>query len=682
MISDDLHARLPLRNLNWNSTSRPLRSIDSLFVELVPDDKKSSQFQKRSASTAGVHGAQENGLSTLGNEHRRDSEPITLQKERRHQIPGLRQTPYLKVYLLRCDDVETYKSSSRKLLREWVKEHTPPSQNSNVVSSQENHDAFEWMIIHVFPIDTTVASGQATRVSSNVLDRIKADFNGSSKATVDRVAQVPAVGASQASGSRPNSSSANISRGETSQAWEDLVGKAKSLILTSFDLRVRQYEEDIKEKGSQRNLPGWNFCTFFVLKEGLAKGFENVGLVEDALIGYDELSVELEGAIREQKEKSHLGQQADLFRDNTQEMLHLVELAFQSLGKPPDKAEDLKRSDIYVLNSEKKQYRELILANNISAFDFRSYVFSRQFALLLRIANVAHTELSSAVKALHPESGRSRGLDTAMDGRVMEDMQVLSETCRRAVRFITSGGSAIREDIRTSFMNDQGMSEILRSARFNIIEDLIASWTFTLTQQILTMTNTQLLTKHLLSLSNDTAQSLLGSRPISPLERDNLSKSPPNIGLPKRTSSLLGHSFLSPTSPARVSFSNFLPSTQRSPIQSQAVHSIRVFAAQRAELCLIARRALGSLGLRRGWKTGWRAITPKETLNMEDLDDVSLDSDSQQKLSEIEYTGPVIQASSSPIFQDAILQNGLSSKSGFYIAYEVRTWKFFHPIHI
>ncbi|KAG9724034.1 hypothetical protein KCU59_g15890, partial [Aureobasidium melanogenum] len=37
LISRDLSSRLPLRNLNWKSPSRPLRSIGALHVEFVPD---------------------------------------------------------------------------------------------------------------------------------------------------------------------------------------------------------------------------------------------------------------------------------------------------------------------------------------------------------------------------------------------------------------------------------------------------------------------------------------------------------------------------------------------------------------------------------------------------------------------------------------------------------------------
>jgi trafficking protein particle complex subunit 10 len=71
--------------------------------------------------------------------------------------------------------------------------------------------------------------------------------------------------------------------------WQDILGKIKECVLQSFDSRVLQYEEDIRKMDSQRTLPGWNYCTFFILKEGLAQSFEHMLLLEDALIQYDEL---------------------------------------------------------------------------------------------------------------------------------------------------------------------------------------------------------------------------------------------------------------------------------------------------------------------------------------------------------------------------------------------------------
>lgn len=65
--------------------------------------------------------------------------------------------------------------------------------------------------------------------------------------------------------------------------------KMKECILSSFDMQVLQIQEDTRRLDMQRHMPGWNYCTFFILKEGLAQAFEIMTLYEDALIQYDEL---------------------------------------------------------------------------------------------------------------------------------------------------------------------------------------------------------------------------------------------------------------------------------------------------------------------------------------------------------------------------------------------------------
>lgn len=44
------------------------------------------------------------------------------------------------------------------------------------------------------------------------------------------------------------------------------MSKLKESIITTFDLNVVTYEEDVRKIDSQRSLPGWNFCMFFVQK--------------------------------------------------------------------------------------------------------------------------------------------------------------------------------------------------------------------------------------------------------------------------------------------------------------------------------------------------------------------------------------------------------------------------------
>lgn len=136
--------------------------------------------------------------------------------------------------------------------------------------------------------------------------------------------------------------------------WQDIVGKIKEGLLSSFDSRVQQYEEDIRKMDAQRTLPGWNYCTFFILKEGLAQSFEHMFLLEDALIQYDEL-------------------EASFFQ-----MLRDKQLTWFTRTGGTSPGDD----SANILDLSHKDYRTLILANNISLFDFRVYLFARQSHLL------------------------------------------------------------------------------------------------------------------------------------------------------------------------------------------------------------------------------------------------------------------------------------------------------------
>lgn len=475
LIQEQLNSRFPLRNLHWKSPSRPLRSIDSLHVDLIP-----------SKDSLHIPGAQEGPPLTSG------SGPTSAEilrppsKERRHQIPGLRQTPYLKVYLLRCDDSETYKSAARKQLREWVKTHTPPAQSSSSSNIQENHDAFEWMIIHVVIPDTAAASqprgsstssstagekeksstsSRWTRGTTTILEKIRADFNISSKSEPDRVAQIRLQKDVVPPHMLPTPSTVTsppLTEGpqEQERVWNDIISKFKTLILASFGFRVSQYEEDIREKDSQRSLPGWNFCTFFILKEGLARGFESVGLVEDALLGYDELSIGLDTIIRDQASEENQTQSGSIlyYSDDLYQKTSEIFKHSQNAGDRERIEQRPPFHDERPINSQKKNYRDLILSNNISAFDFRVYIFARQMSLLLRLGNARSARSDLAAK-LHPGPNSGTLQLSADEAKLQkksaspandtEDLLSLAELCSRALNFITFAGRLLRDDILT-----------------------------------------------------------------------------------------------------------------------------------------------------------------------------------------------------------------------------------------
>ncbi|ORX57413.1 hypothetical protein DM01DRAFT_1334038 [Hesseltinella vesiculosa] len=148
--------------------------------------------------------------------------------------------------------------------------------------------------------------------------------------------------------------------GPTSELWTTFIERMKDSILASFDLQVLQIQEDTRRLDMQRHMPGWNYCTFFILKEGLAQSFEIMTLYEDALIQYDELEASFFQVLRDKALAwfGHFG------------------------GTDP---EDDSGS---ILNFKRKDYRDLTNKNIISVFDFRCYLFARQCSMLLKLHRV------------------------------------------------------------------------------------------------------------------------------------------------------------------------------------------------------------------------------------------------------------------------------------------------------
>ncbi|KAL8791221.1 MAG: hypothetical protein Q9213_000178 [Squamulea squamosa] len=632
IISEDLQTHFPLRNLYWNSATRPLRSIPSLHIELVQAASPPASFDpsghNKSVALNGAAGNTDDPDTLRGS---RSESGVGGKKGRRHQIPGLRQTPYLKIFFLGCSDVESYKTTYRKQIREWIKQNTPPAQNTASFSTQEFHDAFEWLIVHVVLPDDgrSISRASATGKSESrnglagsaaVTEKVRADFNGSSKTAVDRVALVQITRGSQTSQTQASS-----------EGWEDFVSKTKSLILSSFDLRVTQYEEDIKEKDAQRNIPGWNFNTFFVLKEGLARGFESVGLVEDALTGYRELALGLNSIIEKKNGKE---QHEEQFKDFTDDLSAILKSALQS-EKPQNVREretitantvtpdgqakrDLDMLGANVLDADRKPFRDLILANEISVFDFQCYLFAREATLLLRLAN-ASDPFDGSKKASVKVASTSAPSDS-------QDLLLLAEVCRRSVEFFSAAGRLMRDDLRSSVhplaKSHTTTSPTLLSIFEGPIEDMVASWTYAACQCILDATNVRSIQAQLEPL-------LRNLTPTEDLyDNSNTSTSlPSREELPRRTSSLPLRAQLSPrpSSPVNVPAVTSLNAARLlPPTSSQA--GTQELAAQQAELVLLKRRVIASLGRRSNNARIKRiALAGPLSLTESEMEEISLD---------------------------------------------------------
>ena len=721
LLSPGLVPRLPLRNLHWQSHAGPLRSIDTLHVELVPGGSDTSAARhaptlRRTESTSST--ARDDGFQTqqvgghVGSTETVDTQSLPTKvtgSQRRHQIPGLRRTPYLKVLLIRCDDNDSYKSSVRSEVREWIKSHTPPSVSAKKGGNQEKHDAFEWLIVHVV-IPNTVAATQPRSGSSKadgstvdkgssrwrtgstpLMEKFRSDFNSSTKGAQDRVAQIrigindlpydvlPRVVPAVPSGYSETEQDAE-------NAWSDTVGKFKSLILSSFDQRVTQYEDDIKEKDAQRSLPGWNFCTFFMLKEGLARGFESVGLVEDALVGYDELNVGLDTVIHERAATGSSESHGGAMLSYTDELHKVAAKALaEASGEDGDgdgQAEDLQskesaqdQSDDIMISSTKKAYRDMILANKVSVFDFRCYIFARQISLLLRLGNVSSTREELMAKLRDQQDSILHGVaplaPPASHGDEPENLSMLAEICKRTLDFIPAISQVMRQDIVSAATAGPGAekaklgSSIMDPILSETVDNLVSSFAFSVAQQILAQTSSR-------------ALPIPPTTIIAPGEGQEPKSSipePKTMMHPARSSSL--HTQPPPRPPPSPGF--FPGAARRASVSDADTQNSKFLkvgledlSARRAELYMLSRSILDGLGKKRGWSSGWDEAPIVGESNVDDMDEVSLDDHSASPAKE---SAPRSISPSVAGVESQILRTATDNTDDFYRLYEILTDK-------
>ncbi|ROT37053.1 hypothetical protein SODALDRAFT_324725 [Sodiomyces alkalinus F11] len=755
LLGPGILPRLPLRNLHWQSHAGPLRSIDVLYVELVnassnaPASIASPSLLRRSTGA----GLSDDGFQTqpIGGSKSASSDQIDTPtsihtptgpasqqpgRERRHQIPGLRRTPYLKVLLVRCDDNDTYKSTTRAEIREWIKEHTPPSQSTRKVSTQENHDAFEWLIVHVVVPNTAAAnqprlngknadgapgekSSSSSRWrtgSSTLLEKLRADFNvaGKGSGPVDRVAQIrigindvpydllPRVVPATPTGY-------SESEKDAEHAWDELIAKFKSLILASFDMRVTQYEEDIREKDAQRRLPGWNFCTFFILKEGLARGFESVGLVEDALVGYDELSVGLDSVIHEQVALGEPERHGSSLLSHTEELKQKVARALASAtggGAAPvedEEAVDLQGEskikdvapsldstlDEFLISSTRKPYRDMIVANNVSVFDFRCYIFARQIALLLRLGNSlsAKTELVT---------GPQQQVPALKPSEETEVLSMLAEVCRRTLQFIPAISQIMRSDLVASLGGGRGGDNGTQSTLSlnpvapEVVDNLVSSFAFSVAQQILAQTSTQALPIPASSLISPKIDEPKSSIPepktmMHPARSSSLhirpsSRPPPSPGVFPGPGAGSGAGVSETSAPAPAPPAAAAAAAPRGQFLKSGLEEL---AARRAELYALSRSILEECGKKRGWGNGWASVPDVEESDIEEMDmeDISLDDDDESTTTTSTTTTTTATTKPQAVepslagVESRFLRVALDNKDDFYRLFETLTDK-------
>ncbi|CEH18942.1 Putative transmembrane protein [Ceraceosorus bombacis] len=327
---------------------------------------------------------------------------------------SLLERPFSHLYFVACDDNEAYRNSIRNDIRSWISSlgHLPvhpadatPSANapssrpgtprssvhdstkgsSNLEDDASSAAGPDYLIVLLSPdlgsaqaaaLATAAGSlgrgaspapgsepekktglgrvfgGSSAASRSNVIEKIRADFNSGKR---ERVVQLTRLPPQQPA----NTPSGGYHADPT--LFADLLMRLKDSASATFDRLVSLQEEECRRELRHRDFPGWNICKWVSSVGCLANTFEAVGLHKEALSRYDEVDAAFEQCLA------------------TGATQH-----FRSMGAITSGDDSAP-----LLDTRKKPYYDLIRRSEISLFDFRCYIFARRAALLGKLGRVA-----------------------------------------------------------------------------------------------------------------------------------------------------------------------------------------------------------------------------------------------------------------------------------------------------
>lgn len=195
------------------------------------------------------------------------------------------------------------------------------------------------------------SNSNSTSTKGSVIEKVKADFNTSRKERVVHLTRLPNL--TQSSSSLRNHVDPTI--------FADLLTRIKDSATNTFDAVVGFQDEAVRSEFSKRDVPGWNYNKWMAGMECLASTFEAAGLYSEALNQYEEIHSVFLQSLSEGKLPF-----------------------FTSVGGTTSGDDSAPLLDI-----DKKDYRDLILRNEISLFDFRCYLFAKRAALLGKTGRIS-----------------------------------------------------------------------------------------------------------------------------------------------------------------------------------------------------------------------------------------------------------------------------------------------------
>lgn len=221
------------------------------------------------------------------------------------------------LFLASCEDIDVYRTDVRPKLVSWLE-------------SMPNRRSLKLIVILIEKIPFSVEGSKSSKAF--LLDKIRFDFGD--KAALNVI-------------SMKHQTDGLLS------GVPEFIELLSDCLFSAASSQLELLDEEIRKIDSQRNVPGWNYCSFFIAKEEKALLSLSLGLPVEALLAYDELE-----AVYYQIAES-------------------FQFRFESILPP---REVISGQDLFVPDG--KPYRDLIYRNEISFYDFGVYLFSRQALIL------------------------------------------------------------------------------------------------------------------------------------------------------------------------------------------------------------------------------------------------------------------------------------------------------------
>ncbi|KAI9998443.1 hypothetical protein PInf_002830 [Phytophthora infestans] len=189
--------------------------------------------------------------------------------------------PLACIYLVKCEDLDSYRSVVRPPLVAWVDAMTAAK--------------VEWLVLYV-PLGTRpkAAGNVPNPIYRKIFDRLRADFAhrkggpllggaigpaSAHLALQERVCKIDTLEGASVLGQRQQHES----------QWTELLLRLRHCVMDAFQTKCFQYEESLRVLDAKRRSSGWDFGAFFLAKERLALMYQQMYLQDDAIRHLDEL---------------------------------------------------------------------------------------------------------------------------------------------------------------------------------------------------------------------------------------------------------------------------------------------------------------------------------------------------------------------------------------------------------